>query len=127
MEALNEASGIKAEENRLKTLLEQNNIKKAEFTQRVIKNKSDAAVFNETMEREKAVLDDVSEKIAKLNTTNQEIKQTIAELDSKKAYLFFLRYCIISLAVCTSSVTIFCMLPPSAVSTAISYSFCTFK
>jgi len=31
MEALNEASGIKAEENRLKTLLEQNNIKKAEF------------------------------------------------------------------------------------------------
>ena len=83
MEALNEASGIKAEENRLKTLLEQNNIKKAEFTQRVIKNKSDAAVFNETMEREKAVLDDVSEKIAKLNTTNQEIKQTIAELDSK--------------------------------------------
>lgn len=87
MEALNEASGIKAEENRLKTLLEQNNIKKAEFTQRVIKNKSDAAVFNETMEREKAVLDDVSEKIAKLNTTNQEIKQTIAELDSKKENL----------------------------------------
>jgi len=87
MEALNEASGIKAEENRLKTLLEQNNIKKAEFTQRVIKNKSDAAVFNETMEREKAVLDDVSEKIAKLNTTNQEIKQPIAELDSKKENL----------------------------------------
>ena len=87
MEALNEASGIKAEENRLKTLLEQNNIKKAEFTQRVIKNKSDAAVFNETMEREKAVLDDVSEKIAKLNTTNQEIKQNIAELDSKKENL----------------------------------------
>ncbi len=39
------------------------------------------------MEREKAVLDDVSEKIAKLNTTNQEIKQTIAELDSKKENL----------------------------------------
>ena len=39
------------------------------------------------MEREKAVLDDVSEKIAKLNTTNQEIKQNIAELDSKKENL----------------------------------------
>lgn len=87
MEALNEASGIKAEENRLKTLLEQNNIKKAEFTQRVIKNKSDAAVFNETIEREKAVLDDVSEKIAGLSTTNQEIKQAIAELDIKKENL----------------------------------------
>lgn len=87
MEALNEASGIKAEENRLKTLLEQNNIKKAEFTQRVIKNKSDAAVFNETIEREKAVLDDVSEKIAGLSATNQEIKQAIAELDIKKENL----------------------------------------
>lgn len=87
MEALNEASGIKAEENRLKTLLEQNNIKKAEFTQRVIKNKSDAAMLNETMERENAVLNDVSEKIAALNTAGQEIKQTIAKLDSKKENL----------------------------------------
>lgn len=87
MEALNEASGIKAEENRLKTLLEQNNIKKAEFTQRVIKNKSDAAVFNETMEREKAVLDDVSEKIAALNTAGQEIKKTISKLNSKRENL----------------------------------------
>ncbi len=42
-----------------------------------------------------------------------------------RPYLFFLRYCIISFAVCALSVTIFCMLPPSAVSIAVSNSFST--
>ena len=81
MEALNEASGIKAEENRLKTLLEQNNIKKAEFTQRVIKNKSDAAVFNEIMEKGQKALDEVSEKIDAKKKLNQEYGQAVIKLD----------------------------------------------
>ncbi|MCX4325742.1 MAG: chromosome segregation protein SMC [Lachnospiraceae bacterium] len=86
MEAFNENSGIKSEENRLKTLLEQNNIKKAEFTQRVIKNKSDAAVFNGIMEKGQAVLNDVSEKIAAKKALSEEFAQTAAKLngDSKK-------------------------------------------
>lgn len=81
MEALNEASGIKAEENRLKTLLEQNNIKKAEFTQRVIKNKSDAAAFNEIMEKGQKALDEVSEKIAAKRKLSQEYAQSIITLN----------------------------------------------
>ena len=86
MESLNENSGIKSEENRLKTLLEQNNIKKAEFTQRVIKNKSDAAVFNGIMEKGQAVLNDVSGKIAEKRALGEEFAQTAAKLndDSKK-------------------------------------------
>lgn len=86
MESLNENSGIKSEENRLKTLLEQNNIKKAEFTQRVIKNKSDAAVFNGIMEKGQAVLNDVSGKIAAKRALGEEFAQTAAKLndDSKK-------------------------------------------
>lgn len=82
MEALNEASGIKAEENRLKTLLEQNNIKKAEFTQRVIKNKSDAAAFTEIMEKGQKALDEVSEKISAKKKLNQEYGHAAAELNN---------------------------------------------
>ena len=82
MEALNEASGIKAEENRLKTLLEQNNIKKAEFTQRVIKNKSDAAAFTEIMEKGQKALDEVSEKISAKKKLNQEYGQAAEELNN---------------------------------------------
>lgn len=81
MEALNEASGIKAEENRLKTLLEQNNIKKAEFTQRVIKNKSDAAAFTEIMEKGQKALDEVSVKISAKKKLNQEYGQAVTELN----------------------------------------------
>ncbi|MCI9077363.1 MAG: chromosome segregation protein SMC [Lachnospiraceae bacterium] len=80
MEAINEASGIKAEENRLKTLLEQNNIRKAGFTQRVIKNKSDAAAFNEIMEKGQKALDEVSEKIAAKKKLNQEYEQAVTKL-----------------------------------------------
>lgn len=82
MEAVKEASETKAEENRLKTLLEQNNIKKAEFTQRIIKNKSDAALFNETMEAEKKILSDIAEKIASMEVDDKEFKQAIAKHDS---------------------------------------------
>ncbi len=81
MEALNEASGIKAEENRLKTLLEQNNIKKAEFTQRVIENKSDAADFKEIMEKGQKSFDEVSEKIAAKRKLGQEYAQTAIKLN----------------------------------------------
>ena len=42
-----------------------------------------------------------------------------------RPYLFFLRYCIISFAVPALSVTIFCILPPSAISMAVSNFFFT--
>lgn len=82
MEAVKESSETKSEQNRLKTLLEQNNIKKAEFAQRIIKNKSDASLFTETMECEKKILQDVSEEIALKEAENKELKQTIEKFKS---------------------------------------------
>lgn len=87
MEAVKEASETRTEENRLKTLLEQNNIKKAEFTQRIIKNKSDAALFNETMEAEKKILSDIAEKIASMEAADKEFKQAIVKHDSDSSSL----------------------------------------
>ena len=52
----------------------------------------------------------------------EEIKQKLVYVPDD---LFFFKNSIKSFAVPSSSVTIFCMLPPSAVSTAISYSFFT--
>lgn len=75
LEAVKEASETKAEKNRLQTLLEQNNIKKAEFAQRIIKNKSDATLFSETMEREEKILKEVSDEIALTEVANKELKQ----------------------------------------------------
>lgn len=84
MEAVREASENKTEENRLKTLIEQNNIKKAEFTQRIIKNKSDAAAFSETTEYEKKILLDVSEKISLIKAADKELKQAVINCDKDK-------------------------------------------
>ena len=42
-----------------------------------------------------------------------------------RPYRFFFRYSIMTLAVCSLSVTIFWILPPRAVSTAVSYAFST--
>ncbi|MFG6392931.1 MAG: chromosome segregation protein SMC [Lachnospiraceae bacterium] len=83
MEALNEASLIKAEENRLKTLLEQNNIKKAEFAQRVLKNKSDTAVFSEIMEKEQKMLDSISGEIAEKKALDEELAQSLTQLNDE--------------------------------------------
>lgn len=82
METVREVSEIKAEQNKLETLLEQNNIKKAEFTQRIIKNKSDAFLFNETMEHEAKSLKDISEEIALKKAEDKELKQTIEKFES---------------------------------------------
>lgn len=83
MEALNEASGIKSEENKLKMLLEQNNIKKAEFTQRILKNKSDAAVFSEIMEKGQKMLDAVSEELAVKKALDTELVQSLTNLNNE--------------------------------------------
>ncbi len=87
MESVKETSEAKAEQNRLKTLLEQNNIKKAEFTQRIIKNKSDAALLNEAMETEKKILSNIAEKIAYMEAADKEFKQVIIKYDNNSSSL----------------------------------------
>lgn len=87
IELVKEASECKAEENRLNTLLEQNNIKKAEFAQRIIKNKSDAALFSKTMESQKDILLDISGKISSAKAADGEFKKALEEYNRESSSL----------------------------------------
>lgn len=80
--AINEASDIKTEEQKYRTLLEQNNIKKAELTQRILKNKSEASAFTETIDKEKKILLDLSDKINAMNDINAELSDTIHKINN---------------------------------------------
>ena len=51
---LNENTDVKSNQQRIQTLLEQNNIKKAEITKRVLENKTESAVLEETLANEKS-------------------------------------------------------------------------
>ena len=73
---LNANTEVKTDEQRLTTLLEQNAIKKAEITKRILENKSEAAVLLETLEEEKKVLDDVSDKIKAMDDSIVELRRT---------------------------------------------------
>lgn len=87
MAVINGISDIKAEENRLKTLLEQNNIKKAEFAQRILRNQSDASLFSETLEYERKILADVLEKIGGIKAAGQKLAAQSAKLEEESAGL----------------------------------------
>lgn len=80
--AINAASDIKTEEQRYRTLLEQNNIKRAELTKRVLQNKSESSVYTETIDREKKVLLEVSEKISAMNDINEKLSDTIHKINN---------------------------------------------
>ena len=73
---LNANTEVKTDEQRLTTLLEQNAIKKAEIIKRILENKSEAAVLLETLEEEKKVLDDVSDKIKAMDDSIVELRRT---------------------------------------------------
>lgn len=53
---LNDNTNVVSEQQRMKTLLEQNNLEKAKLTKRILENKSEAAVLTETLEKEKSDL-----------------------------------------------------------------------
>ena len=76
LQYLNANTEVKTDEQRLTTLLEQNAIKKAEITKRILENKSEAAVLLETLEEEKKVLDDVSDKIKAMDDSIVELRRT---------------------------------------------------
>ena len=62
---LNENSGIKTNLQRYETILEQNNIKKTELTQRILRNKSEDAINDQEMQN-------VSEQLETLETQKQK-------------------------------------------------------
>ena len=80
--SINAASDIKTEEQKYRTLLEQNNIKRAEITKRILQNKSEASVLTETIDREKKNLLNVSEKINAMNDINAKLSDTIHKINN---------------------------------------------
>ncbi|MDD7402855.1 MAG: chromosome segregation protein SMC [Butyribacter sp.] len=75
--SLNENTDVKTDEQRIKTLLEQNNIKKAELTKKVLENKTEASILAETLEEQKSVLEDVSEKIKAMDDNIAALRQSL--------------------------------------------------
>ncbi len=85
---LNENTDVKSDQQRIVTLLEQNNLKKAEITKQVLENKTEATILNEELEREEAVYQELSEKIKavddsilELRRSRQETEQEVQELE----------------------------------------------
>ncbi len=83
MESLNAASEVKTEQQKYQTLLEQTNLKRAELTQRVLKNKSEAAQIQEAMDLQKQNLLDIADKIEGLDAIRSEIQDNLLQLKAK--------------------------------------------
>ena len=83
LNSMNEISDIKTEEQRFRTLIEQNNIRKAELTKRVLENKSEASILTETMELQKSIFEEASEKLNELDRKSQEYAEAVKNIDKK--------------------------------------------
>ena len=85
IEILNEKAQTKTRSQRYETMLEQIGIRKAELTSRILKGKSDEAVWQEAESKYQKELDEVNLRIDSLNQTNQEISDEIATTRNKVA------------------------------------------
>lgn len=81
-EHLNINSGIKSSMQRYETMLEQNTIRKAELNQKLIKNKSEEDVFNESIKNCQETLKNVSESILAHTQESNYLEQNIVETQS---------------------------------------------
>ncbi len=77
MSYLNENTNVKAEQERIKTLLEQNNLDKAELTKRILENKAEASELDEALQEEKSKLEDINQKINSLDTSLTETRHVL--------------------------------------------------
>lgn len=84
---LNENTEVKAEEQRVKTLREQNNLKRAELTRRMLENKTESGILEEVLQREKAALDDISDKLAAVGDSIEELKNSRQALEEQEKAL----------------------------------------
>lgn len=82
-EYLNENTNIKSKLQRYEMMLEQNNIKKVELNQKLLKNKSDEAIQNDIIESHKVKLLDISDQINQINKSNDELESIISEINEK--------------------------------------------
>jgi chromosome segregation protein len=80
---LNESADVKANMQRFDTILEQSNIKKAELSQRILKNKSEDAVYLEELSKEEEALTTIEMKMEVLRNNNQEFEKDIAALNEE--------------------------------------------
>ncbi len=76
---INAAADVKSEELKYKTLLEQNNIKRAELNKRILQNKSETAVLTENIVDHKKTYDQVTEKISAIDDTGISLQNTFNE------------------------------------------------
>lgn len=78
-EHLNINSGIKSNMQRYETMLEQNNIRKAELNQKILKNKSEESLFTESIQACEDDLKCVSEAIINLTRESNTLEQSITD------------------------------------------------
>lgn len=76
-------TGVKTQEERFQTLLEQNNIKKVEMTKRVLENKTEAVALQEILDQEKLTLDDLTDKIQEMDHIGQEMSRSVRNLQGE--------------------------------------------
>lgn len=87
LEAANTASEQKSEQQRVQTLLEQNNVKRAEMTKKLLENQSEASGLQEAMEEQKELLTDISDKIKGMDANMAEVRDVIESLRSRRQEL----------------------------------------
>ncbi len=76
-------TGVKTQEERFQTLLEQNNIKKVEMTKRILENKTEAVALQEILDQEKQALDDLTDKIQEMDHIGQEMSHSVRNLQGE--------------------------------------------
>jgi chromosome segregation protein len=81
-EHLNINSGIKSNMQRYETMLEQNNLRKADLNQRILKNKSEESLYNETIASLEENLNNVSAIIMKQSQESNGLEQDIVKAQS---------------------------------------------
>ncbi len=77
---INAAADVKSEELKYKTLLEQNNIKRAELNKRILQNKTENSVLTENMTTHKRAYDAITEKINALDDVGMSMHNTLSEI-----------------------------------------------
>jgi chromosome segregation protein len=79
-EYLNINSGIKSNMQRYETMLEQNNLRKADLNQRILKNKSEESLFNDAIQTYSDTLKNVSTVILQQSQESDAIEKEINQI-----------------------------------------------
>ncbi|MGN0160525.1 MAG: chromosome segregation protein SMC [Lachnospiraceae bacterium] len=85
IDILNDKSQTKTRSQRYETMLEQIGIRKAELTSRILKGKSDEAVWQGTLKQYEKEVEDVNLRVESLNATIHDLTDEIASTRNKVA------------------------------------------